>query len=650
MCKNHRVQVSKYGNFILENKVSQLLLEGNLAASDKFLSKLGSLKNDIANKLYKAFSDKQFIDKDLNQNWIDITDKDDTVSFIGDRSLNRMKSSKNDVDAFSTNGRNEIKVGRLARAILGELGEKVNDKEIELFVNTYKSSKVDSSKKFILVSGPDIKKYYSDKNYAKISGTLGSSCMKYDSCQRYFGIYNKNPESCQLLVYLDEVGKVLARVLVWKLYKTELYNKSGEKIECPSEYFMDRVYVINDSDIIKFTNYAKEKGWLYKKVMSYDTRENLMFKFNDEIVYGKLFVKLQRCHFGKYPFVDTMSFCNGDNLVSNVGFVTDKDDDDEQFTMNSTDGDKDECDDCNNTGYDDDGTDCRTCDGDGEMNCPDCRGSGRELCRKCEGDGEMKCRKCDGDGSTRCSICNGDSEVNCGECDGKGYENCEVCNGVGNRGKCSCKNGEIKCPDCGGVSGCKECKGEGTIIRKWGSGTRKVICKNCNGAGVHRCGECGELRGSGYAINHLDKQGNGVHWENTGVVTCPDCDGDGMIICKNCLDKNGYNHEPGQIECDECDGDGKIKCDHCNYNGEITCPDCDGDGTTGECPDCDGTGDVTGRLGKCKNPKCKDGQIKCLVCKGTGNRVKTEGKPLCPECAGLLDVLKAEINCGSYKL
>ena len=143
MCKNHRVQVSKYGNFILENKVSQLLLEGNLAASDKFLSKLGSLKNDIANKLYKAFSDKQFIDKDLNQNWIDITDKDDTVSFIGDRSLNRMKSSKNDVDAFSTNGRNEIKVGRLARAILGELGEKVNDKEIELFVNTYKSSKVE---------------------------------------------------------------------------------------------------------------------------------------------------------------------------------------------------------------------------------------------------------------------------------------------------------------------------------------------------------------------------------------------------------------------------------------------------------------------------------------------------------------------------
>src|ERR1035437_2506491 len=112
MCKNHRVQVSKFGNFILENKVSRLLLEGNLAASDRFLAKLGSLKNDIAGKLHKAFSDKRFIDKDLTQNWIDVTDKDDAVSFISDRSLNRLQASDDEVGDFTSNGRSEIKVGR----------------------------------------------------------------------------------------------------------------------------------------------------------------------------------------------------------------------------------------------------------------------------------------------------------------------------------------------------------------------------------------------------------------------------------------------------------------------------------------------------------------------------------------------------------
>jgi len=520
------------------------------------------------------------------------------------------------------------------------------DKDIEVFVNTYKASKVDNSKRFELVNGPIIKKYYFEDNYADSRGTLGDSCMRYDNCQSFFKLYTKNEEKCSLLVYLDENGKVLGRALVWKLHSKELYNQDQTPFDCPAEYFMDRVYTSKDSDVIKFINYAKEKNWLYKWKMTADDMEGMVFRYGDKVIFGRIVVKLGRVVFRKYPFVDTLNFCDGDQYISNVGFAMDESDDDseEGFMMNDTDGDSEPCSNCNGTGYDDDGgDDCKKCNGDGDIDCPECRGRSKEICKTCDGDGDIECTKCHGDCEIECDTCRGDGSIKCEKCKGEGHFKCKKCSGKGNLGKCTaCKGeGDIQCKTCHGQPySCSTCSGEGKITKKWGRGSRVVQCPDCNGVGkaTHgtddnracMCPDCGER------LWYMQ----GVTWRNTGKSSCETCDGDGEIPCPECR----YSDNPGEVPCEDCDGDGSKRCDDCDY-GTRECPKCDGRGNLGKCKNCDGDG----TLGDCKNPKCDDGRIECPICKGSGDRPKNAKKDLCEECSGLLDKLKDEIKSGEFK-
>jgi hypothetical protein len=630
----------KFHNFLLESKISELLLEGNLMASDKFLSRLNGLNNNIAQILFKSFKDKQYIDKDLSQNWIDITDKEDTVSFISDRNASRTTSD----EIYSSRSRNEVKIGRLARAILGDLKINFTDKEIEDFVNLYKSSKVDNSKKFKLVSGLDIKKYYHEDNYGEHSGSLGGSCMRHQECQTYFKIYTRNPEQCQLLVYFDENDKVLGRALVWKISESELYTKDLNKFDKNVEYFMDRVYVARDSDVNKFIQYAKDNGWLYKYRMTADERLGMIFKYNDEIVYGKIIIKLNRLHFNRYPYVDTLSFTNGDNKISNVGFYISEDDDDpdEGFMMVDTGGGNDKCSNCDGTGRENsEGNDCFKCHGDGEVECPECKGGGETICGQCSGRGDIQCSTCHGDGEIECNICQGDRYINCRDCNGDGHKECRTCRGNGNLGDCpECKgDGDIECPECKGEEvTCKTCKGEGEYVRKWGRGTRRVTCKDCSGSGKGSSGEIGKEGCKCSTCSYIKYGWHGRTWENRGIIPCKKCEGDGSIPCKDC-------DSQGEIRCSTCDGRGNKRCTDCSF-GSKECESCEGRGITGKCKTCKGEG----TLGKCKTCKDGEGQIKCETCNGSGKRPKGQKAAKCPECSGLLDELINDIKLNRFKV
>ena len=92
------------------------------------------------------------------------------------------------------------------------------------------------------------------KNYYSSHGALGGSCMA-DEEKDTFKIYYKNDKKVQLLIYVDNNDKIHGRALLWKL------NTSP----CDAKYFMDRVYTNADSDVIKFKNFAEEKGFLYKQ-------------------------------------------------------------------------------------------------------------------------------------------------------------------------------------------------------------------------------------------------------------------------------------------------------------------------------------------------------------------------------------------------
>jgi len=148
-------------------------------------------------------------------------------------------------EVWSAN-RTEIKIGRFIRRVFGT---KFTDSEIESFVNQWKSIEDDS--KFIIWKGPQIKDAYRSQNYfftESDSNPLINSCMNDELDLVSF--YEFCP-TAKILVLLDEYDEILGRALFW--------------VDSEGRTIMDRVYYVFDKDYFKFTKYAKENGWYYKK-------------------------------------------------------------------------------------------------------------------------------------------------------------------------------------------------------------------------------------------------------------------------------------------------------------------------------------------------------------------------------------------------
>jgi len=66
-----------------------------------------------------------------------------------------------------------------------------------------------------------------------------------------------------------------------------------------------------------------------------------------------------------------------------------------------------------------DSYECDYCYGTGRIECGNCDGAGEMNCDVCDGSGKVddqNCTNCDGDGSTTCSRCGGDGRVDCMDC------------------------------------------------------------------------------------------------------------------------------------------------------------------------------------------------------------------------------------------
>jgi hypothetical protein len=352
--------IKRYNGFIVRKLITELFSlfesDGVYASSDflnklKNLSKNGGNVGQISMAIIDVIEDEEWIDdKYVRQNYFDLTDKDDMVSFLQSNKIPNDWDHDDDPSLpYTSTSRNEVKIGKIIRLlsssdeVIDRLDFKPKDKDFEEFVNAYKATKVDNSKQFKLVNGSDIHKYYKMENYYSSNGTLGGSCMA-DEGKSTFRVYTENPKKVQLLILIDNDGKIHGRALVWKLKESP----------CEAKYFMDRVYTNSDSDVIKFKNFAEEKGFLYKLKNNSYIEDNVNFMYKGKPLMGEIKVKLDG-DFKNYPFIDTMCFLS--KKMGDLSNIPSKD----CYFLHSVSGD---CDVCSN------------CDGDvlivGEEFCNEC--------------------------------------------------------------------------------------------------------------------------------------------------------------------------------------------------------------------------------------------------------------------------------------
>jgi hypothetical protein len=226
---------------------------------------------------------------------------------------------------LKSKSRNDVKLGRLVNALLPG---KYTSKDIEEFTNKFKASLSKQGEYFEEVSGDAINIWYNADNYKEMSGTLGNSCMARKS--GLFGIYTENTDVCKMLILIED-DKLIGRALVWKLSSIKIYGKDPAQ----DSWFMDRQYTIKDSDVEKFRNYAKEKGWIYKSSNNHHSFSNVTI--DGEEKNATLEVQLKAKNYGRYPYMDTFK-----RFDPNEGILYNDDDEDEsyegQYILNDTGG------------------------------------------------------------------------------------------------------------------------------------------------------------------------------------------------------------------------------------------------------------------------------------------------------------------------
>lgn len=210
--------------------------------------------------------------------------------------------------------KDKIKIGRAIRKILADSHIRATDREVEDFVHLYKSYFTNQNKiKYDVVTGEKIRYWYYCNNYSSSSeGTIGRSCMSYESTQVFLDLYTNNPDVCSLVVMIDSNDKLLARALLWKDMK--------------GVYHLDRIYYTQYWNCLKMTEWIQ------------DWAENNKHKLVDNTL--NIAVKLSKWKFNYYPYLDTVRYLNYNKglLFSSTEHKDSNSEKSPVLTLNSTTG------------------------------------------------------------------------------------------------------------------------------------------------------------------------------------------------------------------------------------------------------------------------------------------------------------------------
>lgn len=243
---------------------------------------------------------KILLDEDID---IDIL-ADDYVNYISVSTVDVSKISylpkdrvESDIDLWSSKKRIYAKPGTFLRKVF----KNITDREVEIFSTIYRNIQLTKGIDFQIVEGEDIRMWYLHENYLNQSSSLGNSCMKYESCQKYMDIYTKNNSNIKMLCVFND-GLLVGRALLWYgvVDNSTTYN------------ILDRVYTINDEEYMyHFKKWADDNGFFYKKEQKWNN--TLFFVSNgvDKIIRGS--IKLSNTDFKTYPYLDTFKFLDKKN-------------------------------------------------------------------------------------------------------------------------------------------------------------------------------------------------------------------------------------------------------------------------------------------------------------------------------------------------
>lgn len=257
---------------------------------------LKETKSPISDKIYVLF-----------QEYDSETPRTSVINKIG------LEPYDNEPKEVWTSSRNNMKVGRLVRAILKSADIDFTDKDIEDFTNQYKATfdfSMDALKQFDIVKGRDISYWYDEDNYESGGGTLNNSCMANVNSD-YFDIYCYNSQVSMVILYSEDgrivdnkyvSDKIRGRAILWDA------TLDGQKIT-----FMDRIYTTHDSDVELFKQFAEKNDWWYKVSQSMDQWDQITN--GSERKLGRIIVNADETKFDYYPYMDTMSYLNTDEDV-----------------------------------------------------------------------------------------------------------------------------------------------------------------------------------------------------------------------------------------------------------------------------------------------------------------------------------------------
>jgi len=196
-----------------------------------------------------------------------------------------------------------VKPVKVINRILDENGfENLTQIEIDNLLGCLNKDFLDDFKE---VSGSEITKLYNKDSYYNFDGTLGNSCMRYDSCYDYFGIYEDN---CEMIVLLDaKSGSVKGRALLW-----DVEMKINGEVKTIK--LMDRIYTNDHNDESKFKSYAVSKGYYFMTRQTF-THDKISNNLNEDCVlslYGsEAKVKMVKRGYCNYPYLDTFRYLSG---------------------------------------------------------------------------------------------------------------------------------------------------------------------------------------------------------------------------------------------------------------------------------------------------------------------------------------------------